>query len=178
MPAEDEKVIKDLEFESTHFRSETWIGSDFRNAKLLDCNFAQCTLSSVKVDGAVLQAHFDNCKLEGINFFTAKRSLIQLSFADSLIRYCSFAELKLTRIKFIRCTMMNVDFADADLTSADFTGSTFEDCTFRNTNLSKANFTDARGYSIDPTLNRIAKAKFSVPEVLALLAPFGIEIAD
>ena len=83
------KPIAGLEFESEEFSSETWIGADFRDAKLIDCTFDQCSLSSVKIDGVVLQARFKNSKIEGINFFTAKRALIQLSFENCLIRYSS-----------------------------------------------------------------------------------------
>ncbi|MFI5201366.1 MAG: pentapeptide repeat-containing protein, partial [Candidatus Kapaibacterium sp.] len=127
-------------------------------------------------DGAVIQAKFINSKIEGINFFTAKRSLLSLSFDACLIRHSSFAELKLPKIKFTRCEFHNVDFSDADLSGADFSNSSFDECVFRNTNLSKADFRFASGYFIDPTQNKIRGAKFSSPDVLSLLASFEIEI--
>ena len=164
------------DLEDTTFTACTLIGTDARDAKLIDCIFEGSTLSSVKIDGAVVQASFIHSKIEGINFFTAKRELLTLSFENCLIRYSSFAELKLRETKFTGCTLQHVDFADADLTEVDFSNSSFENCAFRNTNLTKADFRGARGYSIDPRSNKLKEAHFDVPEVLGLLDAFDILI--
>jgi len=168
--------LKQEEFEGVTFRGEAAIGLNLTDRKFIDCIFERCQLSSVKLDGAVIQAKFSNSKIEGINFFTAKRSLLSLSFVACLIRHSSFAELKMPKVKFTGCELSNVDFSDADLAGADFSNTTFKDCIFRNTNLSKADFRYASGYFIDPTQNKIRGAHFSSPEVLNLLAPFEIEI--
>jgi fluoroquinolone resistance protein len=149
---------------------------DLSNAKLIDCTFENCVLNSPKLHDTVLQASFVNCKIQGINFFTAKRSLLSLKFESCLLRYSSFAELSLPSISFEGCTLENVDFADAKLVSAKFIGATFSDCTFKNTDLSKADFRNARGYLIDPTLNKVSKARFDLPEAVSLLAPFNIRL--
>ena len=47
-----------------------------------------------------------------------------------------------------------------------------------NANLEKANFKGAFNYYIDPLKNRLKNARFSYPEVLALLIPFGIKIEN
>src|SRR5947209_5408541 len=86
----EEKEFEDIDFERCEF-----IGTDARRAKFIDCTFTGCSLSSIKIDGAVFQVRFANTKIEGINFFTAKREVMSLSFERCLIRYCSFAELKL-----------------------------------------------------------------------------------
>jgi fluoroquinolone resistance protein len=164
------------EFEGVTFQGEAAINIDLSNRKLIDCIFERCQLSSVKIQGAVIQAAFNRSKLEGINFFTAKRPLLSLSFHECLIRHSSFAELKLHGIKITGCELQNVDFSDANLSSADFTNTTFDNCVFRNTNLTKANFQYATGYYIDPTLNKVKGARFSSPEVLNLLAGFDIVI--
>jgi fluoroquinolone resistance protein len=170
--------IQGQEFEDAEFARCIFIGSNAPEAKFIDCEFETSSLSSVKIDGAVLQAIFRNCKIEGINFFTAKREVLSLSFENCLIRYSSFAELKLKETSFTGSTMEQVDFADADLTQADFTDCSFADCTFRNTNLTKADFRRARGYQIDPRINKVKSARFDVPEVLGLLSAFEIKIED
>lgn len=175
---QDFEEVAGHEFESVSFIRCTFFSSDAREAKFIDCTFESSSLSSVKLDGAVVQARFVNSKIEGINFFTAKRELLSLSFERCLIRYSSFAELKLKEIQFKECTLYQIDFADADLTQADFADSTFEDCTFRNTNLAKANFRGARGYSIDPRLNKVKGAHFDLPEVLGLLDSLEIKIGE
>jgi fluoroquinolone resistance protein len=50
--------------------------------------------------------------------------------------------------------------------------------TFDNTNLEKADFTTAFNYLIDPDTNRIKKAKFALPGVLALLNKHDIVIVN
>jgi fluoroquinolone resistance protein len=122
--------LREKDYESAIFSSCSLIGTDARDAKLVDCIFEQSTLSSLNVDGAVIQAKFVASKVEGINFFTAKRSLLSLSFENCLIRYSSFAELKLKEMKITGCTLQHVDFADADLTQADLSNSSFEHCAF------------------------------------------------
>ena len=164
------------EFEGVTFSGETAIDLNLNNRKFIDCTFERCQLSSVKIEGAVVQAAFTNCKIEGINFFTAKRSLLSVSFNACLIRHSSFAELKLHGVKITGCELHNVDFSDTDLSTADFSNTTFVDCVFRNTNLTKADFRSASGYYIDPTQNKIRGARFSSPEVLNLLAGFDIII--
>src|SRR5947209_1050377 len=79
--------IEDQEFEDAKFTRCLFIASDAREAKFIDCEFETCSLSSIKIDGAVLQATFRNCKIEGINFFTAKREVLSLTFENCLIRY-------------------------------------------------------------------------------------------
>jgi len=59
-----------------------------------------------------------------------------------------------------------------------FRGSDLEGSLFHKTGLERADFSGARAYAIDPTANRIKKAKFSYPEVLTLLAPFEIVVSD
>ena len=148
------------EFEGITFRGEVAIGLDLRDRKFIDCTFERCQLSSVRIDGAVIQAKFVSSKVEGINFFTAKRTLLTLSFDSCLIRHSSFAELKLREIAFTRCEFRNVDFAEADLSGADFSNSTFEDCIFRNTNLSKADFRYAAGILSIPRKTKFAALDF------------------
>ena len=177
----DEQEFEDIqrqEFEDAEFTRCLFFGSDAREAKFVDCIFESCTLSSVKIDRAVLQATFRNCKIEGINFFTAKREVLSLAFENCLVRYSSFAELKLKETVFKACTMEQVDFADADLTEVEFTDCSFEDCTFCNTNLTKADFRRARGYQIDPRINKVKGARFDVSEVLGLLSAFEIRVDD
>ncbi len=168
--------LSSTEFEGAIIQGETAIELDLSNYKFIDCAFERCQLSSVKIHGAVIQAAFKYSKIEGVNFFTAKKSLLSINFDSCLIRHCSFAELKLPKVKFTGCELQNVDFSDADLSSADFSNTTFVDCVFRNTNLAKADFRYASGYFIDPTQNKIRGARFSSPDVLNLLAGFDIVI--
>jgi len=76
--------------------------------------------------------------------------------------------------EFFECTIRETDFSNANLTESNFSGSDLQGSKFQNTILGKADLSKARNYYIDPTQNKIRHAKFSYPEVLALLDPFGI----
>lgn len=78
--------------------------------------------------------------------------------------------------KIVHCNLDECYFQNTYLVGVDFSGSTFINTLFHNTDMQKANFTDASGYVIDPRVNKIKKAIFSVPDVLNLLNCFDIEI--
>jgi len=63
-----------------------------------------------------------------------------------------------------------------NLRSANFSGADLDGTLFNGTNLELANLRSAINYSINPELNRIRKAKFSMPEAVKLLDFFEIEI--
>jgi len=68
-----------------------------------------------------------------------------------------------------------------DFTECDLTGSIFENCdltnaTFDNTIIEKVDFRTAFNYSINPELNRIKKAKFSIQGISGLLSKYDIDI--
>ena len=77
-------------------------------------------------------------------------------------------------MKFLNCTLIGVDFREADLRQADFSGSELTDSLFLHTDLREANFSKARNYSLAPAENNLKKARFALPEALALL--YGLEI--
>lgn len=69
--------------------------------------------------------------------------------------------MKLHKIEFTKCEIVEVDFGRADLT-----GSSFNDCDLRK----------AHNYIIDPENNKISKAKFSLIGVPGLLTKYDIVI--
>lgn len=174
--AEVARFFPGCDLEAETFNGLELISTDLSHSKLIDCTFENCLVSSPLLNDTVLQASFQNCKIQGINFFLAKRALMSLKFEGCLITYCSFAELSLPAFRIENCTLEHVDFADAKLVSAKFNGTRFSDCTFKNTDLSKADFRNCTGYVIDPTLNKLGKARFDLPEAVSLLASFNIRL--
>ncbi|UPQ74796.1 pentapeptide repeat-containing protein [Chryseobacterium nepalense] len=72
--------------------------------------------------------------------------------------------------------MIEVDFSDADLSLAIFNNCDLSGAVFDNTNLEKADFRTSVNYSIDPSQNKLKKARFSLSQVHGLLLQFNIEI--
>ena len=72
--------------------------------------------------------------------------------------------------------MQEVDFTECDLTNAVFDNCDLMKSNFDNTILEKADLRTSYNYSIDPEINLIKKAKFSIPGVTGLLDKYDIII--
>ena len=84
--------------------------------------------------------------------------------------------MSLKKTRFKNCSLHEVDFSECDLS-----GSIFEHCdlarsAFNRTVLEKVDFRTSYNYSIDPEINRIKKAKFSLVGLTGLLDKYDIEI--
>ena len=71
-----------------------------------------------------------------------------------------------------------MDFTQADLSNAAFNTCDLIRAKFENTNLEKADFRTSYNYSINPALNRMKKAKFSVAGIYGLLDNYDIVIEN
>ncbi|MHB1107356.1 MAG: pentapeptide repeat-containing protein [Lutibacter sp.] len=84
--------------------------------------------------------------------------------------------MKLKNTKFNKCKLQEVDFSETDLTNASFNNCDLIGSIFNATILEKADFRTSYNYSIDPEINRLKKAKFSLQGVVGLLGKYQIEI--
>ena len=86
--------------------------------------------------------------------------------------------MNLQEIIIEECKAHDVDFREANLSNGSFIETDFERSMFMHTKLNSADFTDAINYNINPNENDIRKGKFSLPDAIALLNGFEIEITD
>ena len=84
----------------------------------------------------------------------------------------------LPEISLQECVARDVDFREADFTQADFTDTDFSESLFVNSNLTEVDFTNAKNYNIDASLNVLKKTKFSLPEAMSLLHSLDIVLVD
>ena len=84
----------------------------------------------------------------------------------------------MAEINIQKCQAHDVDFREADLSKASFSFSDLANSMFVNSNLTTADFSYAYNYSIDIKTNKIAKAKFMLPEANALLHGLDINLVD
>lgn len=165
------------EFTACEFKKCDFSGSSFVGTIFIDCAFKDCNLSNIKVDDCGFQnVAFDNCKLLGISFSKISDFLIDWRFDRCQIELCSFNDLGMKGSKFVSCLIKETDFVNADLAGSDFTDSNLAGSKFVSANLEKAVFVGAKNYYIDPTANKLKQAKFSYPEVLALLDKFSVTV--
>jgi fluoroquinolone resistance protein len=84
--------------------------------------------------------------------------------------------MKLMGTEFTKSIVKECSFAEADLTSASLKECDLAGTVFNNTILDKADFSGASNYQIDIRTNRLKRAKFTLPEAIALLEMLDIEI--
>ena len=143
----------------------------------VECTFRDCDLSLADLDRTALQeVTFERCKLVGARFDRCHTFLLSVSFAQCILDLASFHGLKLKGTRFMGCRMRETDLSDADLNNASFAGSDLGAALFVGTVLEGADLRSAVHYSIDPTRNRLRKARFSAEGLSGLLDRTGIII--
>jgi fluoroquinolone resistance protein len=157
------------EFINCTFSYIDFTNSNLTLCKFIECQFTNCNLSNVSLKNSVFRdTHFNACKLLGLNWAEAQ-TISSPTFSESVLDYAVFQSLSLIGVSFKNCSMKEVDFYEANLSKSNFTDSVLSQASFNKANLSQADFRGALDYFIDPGETNIKKAKFSMPEALALL---------
>ena len=178
-----DECIEHIEFQGCQFNQCKFMGVAFNKVTFIDCDFDACDLSLATFKGCKFsEVSFKNANLAGINWTELNWPLVKLTsplyFHSSNISHSSFYSLDLTDLIIEDCKAHDVDFRETNLNHASFVGSDLQNSLFMHTNLKQADFTNATNYSIDPQINSITQARFSVPEVMSLLNYFDIKIND
>lgn len=170
------ETIKSIEFEECKFTGCSFIDCAFEKCKFISCTFNDCILSAVNpMNCNFSEVKFSGCKAIGCDW-TKTSQIQELEFTNCQINYSNFAMLKIPKTKMMNCQAKEVDFTETDLSEGIFSGADFERSIFSRTNLTKADLRGAVNYHIDPRYNTIKQARFSLPEVLSLLACLDIVI--
>ena len=107
------------------------------------------------------------------------RSAVAQPFAaltNCSFQYSDFSGLALAGFDFSTCQFRECVFDGCALAGADFSGAPLGRTAFTRCDLQKADFRRAEAYAIDPAANKLKGARFSFPEVVALLDSAGIQI--
>jgi fluoroquinolone resistance protein len=172
-----EKIINGREFHDCTFKKCDFSNSEFSNSKFVDCIFEGCNLSMMKLGGTTLNnAIFKHCKILGVNFSQCQDFLFTVRFEHSLLDYSSFMDKKMLKTYFIKTTLKEVTFTGAILSGSVFDDTDLYGAVFNRTGLTSVNFTTAYNYTIDPELNTMKKAIFSLIGVPGLLSQYDIKI--
>ena len=170
-------------FSHCSFRRCSFTESVLDNCRFSDCTFDGCDLSLAELNGSTFShVQLNGTKAVGIDWtrasWPAKGIGKPIGFFESAISHSTFICLSLKGIQIRDCIAADVDFREADLTQSDFSGTDLSDSLFLHTDLVEADFSRARNYRIDPGQNKIARAKFSLPEVISLLYSMDIEMIE
>jgi len=169
--------IAKADYEGCTFTGCNFSDTDLSGINFSECEFASCNLSMAKLnDTSFKDVRFKDCKMLGLHFENCNNIMFSAEFKNCTLNLSSFFKLKLKSTQFENCSLQEVDFGQANLNAAKFESCDLLGAIFENTNLEKADFRTAYGYSIDPEINQIKKAKFSVLGIAGLLRKYDIEI--
>ncbi len=157
---------------------KNYANDDLAGVDLEDVLFETCSLVATNLaDTRFSSVAFEGCKLVGVDFRKCRAfPSVDVSFVDCILDGCNFSELALRKQKFVSCDLRRCVFLRTDLTDADFSHSDLDESIFYECDLRRADFSRARNYLVDPNGNKIAGAKFSLPEAVSLLRGFEIEL--
>lgn len=165
------------EFENCTFSDCDLSSYDLSGCRFIGCSFTGCNVSLAKISNTAFQeVKFTTCKLVGVHFENSNTFLFSINFDHCTLNLSSFYKLNLKRSSFKDCALQEVDFSEADLSGRSFDHCDLAGAIFENSNLEKTDFRAAYNYLIDPELNRLKKARFSLQGVAGLLGKYGIEI--
>ena len=165
------------EYENCIFNSCNFADSDLSEFKFIDCTFNGCNLSLMKLNKTAFRdVKFKDSKMLGLRFDTCNEFGLSFSFDGCQLNHSSFYKTKIKKTVFKNSQLQETDFAEADLTSSVFDNCNLTQAVFDHTTLEKADFRTSYNYSIDPEINGIKKAKFSILGISGLLDKYDIDI--
>ncbi len=142
-----------------------------------DCSFTGCNLAMAKLGATAFRnTAFKDCKMLGLHFEHCKEINFTVSFDNCILNLSSFYQRKMKNTSFINCSLTEVDFTESELSGSIFDNCDMAGAVFENTLLEKADLRTAYNYTIDPSQNKIKKAKFSVTGIAGLLSRYDIVI--
>jgi fluoroquinolone resistance protein len=174
-----ENTLAKGEFENCSLTNCEFSNTDLSDIKFIDCSFTSCNLSLAKLANTALrEVTFKDSKMLGLRFDKCHDLGFSVSFENCNLGQSSFYQVKLKKTIFTKTQLHEVDFAECDLTAARFDGCDLMRALFENTILDKTDFRTAYNFSIDPSINRMKKARFSLSGLPGLLSKYDIEIED
>lgn len=176
-------TIDGKEFEECVFRNCSFQETTFRECVFRDSSFLECDLSMAQVPkSSFINVSFNSCRLTGINWANARWPSVQLhtpvTFQECMLSYSIFLGVALKNAAFLDSVAHEADFSEADLSGCDFTGTDLAGAIFNQTNLTGSHLERAHNYTIDLRSNKLAGARFSLPEAVSLLRGSGVIIVD
>jgi len=173
-----ENQLKGGDYECCTFSNCDFSNADLSETKFMECEFTSCNLSSIALIQTVFQdVKFMDCKMLGLHFEDCSDFGLAFTFKNCLLNHSSFYKTKVKKIIFKNCQLQEVDFTESDLTEAIFDNCDLFNATFDRSILEEVDFKSSFNYVIDPEINQIRKAKFSLSGISGLLVKHEIEIS-
>lgn len=167
------------DYEQCTFTVCNFANADVASINFQDCTFTNCDWSMAQLKDTTFQTVvFNNCKLLGLHFEDCNPFLFAADFRSCQLNLASFYKMNLKDCTFDTCSLQEVDFVGTNLSGLLFNQCNFAGANFEQTNLEGADFRKASHFRINPELNRIQKAKFSIEDLPGLLEKYDLEIDE
>lgn len=175
------ELIEDCEFTECTFTGCSLTECTLSNCAFNECTFVNCSFSEIKSSGTeVCFGVFEGCTMNGVNWRTLMPEVPLAcpieKLTDCKLRYNTFYKLALNKFDFTGNEITRSEFTECSLAGSCFKGCELEGTEFFRCDLTKADMRDAKGYRIDILTSRLKNARFSYPDVMALLDGIGIKI--
>jgi fluoroquinolone resistance protein len=165
------------EYDNCTFRNCDFSNVDLSHFIFAECEFIECNLTMTKlVKSSWRDVRFKNCKLVGLHFQDCQDFLFGVRFENCSLNLASFYQRNLKKTLFRNCSLHETDFTESDLSQAIFDNCDLKLAIFDNSILEKADFRTSFNYSLNPEINRIKKARFSLQGIAGLLSHYDILI--
>lgn len=171
------KKIDPGDYESCRFVNCILPNSDLSGLHFIECEFENCDFSSSRLyDTSFHDVIFKECKLVGLRFEDCNAFLFSIDFKGCNLNLSSFYQMKPKNLSFRDCNLKEVDFTEAELPETIFENCDLNSAIFKNSNLEKTNLRTSYNFIIDPQINNIRQAKFSLQGLPGLLEKFNLDI--
>src|SRR6185503_5626360 len=172
-----ESLFANGDYDNCRFVSCNFSNTDLAKTSFIDCSFTSCNLSMAKLTKTAFKnCTFIDCKLFGLHFEDCEPFLFKVDFENCQLTLSSFYKMRIKNTRFKNCNLSEVDFTEADLTNALFDNCDLTSAKFEKTILEQADLRSSYNYSINPELNKIKKASFSIHGIAGLLDKYDIII--
>ncbi len=188
----NQNYIQDQTFKGKDFSQENLPLGDYENCTFINCNFSEsdfsgfmfsecefdgCDLSMVKLaDTSFRKVRFKNGKLMGLRFEYCNPFLLSFNFEGCILDFSSFYKLKIKNLKFKDCSLKEAEFVESEFPYSSFENCDLNGAVFQASDLEGADFRTAYGFSLDPEVNKITRAKFSIEGLVGLLEKYKLTI--
>ena len=180
----DKKDFANEQLEKGEYDHCKFLHCNFNEANLIDivfanCEFIGCDLSMANITKTGFrEVKFIDSKLMGLRFENCNPFLFSVAFENCILNHSSFYGIKIFVTQFVHSQLIEVDFTECSLAGSVFSQCDLSGAIFDHTNLEKVDFRTATNFTINPSLNVLKKAKFSMPSVVGLLKSFDIIIEN
>lgn len=169
--------LKANEYEDCRFEHCDMDKADVSQTAFSECTFTDCNLSMARLTKTAFRnVRFQNCKLLGLHFEDANPFGFSVQFEGCILDHSSFYGMNIRETSFVNTSLREVDFTDADISGSAFDKCDLLNAHFENTHLENADFRTAVHFQINPTINKIRKARFSMDNLEGLLISFDISV--